>query len=95
MLMTAYAPSSHRHGSEVAPSMKVASVTQCSTDKAVSFDQHADDFCFALPAQAAGVYVQVYRMGMHQDSIKATGWATRSNHKSLPSNKSKKKQEST
>jgi hypothetical protein len=57
MLMTTYTSSSHRHGSEIAPSMKVASVASRSTDKAVSFDQHADDFGFALPAQPAGVYV--------------------------------------
>jgi alpha-L-fucosidase len=53
--------------------MKVTSVTQLATDKTVTFDQQADGLHLVLPTQPSGVHVYVYRIDMHEDSIKANG----------------------
>jgi alpha-L-fucosidase len=52
----------------ITPSMKVASVTQLATDKAVAFEQQADGVHLTLPVQPAGVHVYAYRIELQQDA---------------------------
>jgi alpha-L-fucosidase len=68
----AWPASGHALIHSIAPSMKVTSVTQLATDKAVAFEQQPDGLHLALPAQPAGVHVYAYRIDLQQDAAKTS-----------------------
>ncbi|HTV86875.1 MAG TPA: alpha-L-fucosidase [Dyella sp.] len=68
----AWPASGHALIHSITPSMKVASVTQLGTGKAVAFEQRSDGLHLVLPAQPAGVHVYAYRIELQQPSVHAT-----------------------
>jgi alpha-L-fucosidase len=57
----------------ITPSMKVLSVTQLASGKAVAFHQQADGLHLVLPAQPPGVHVYAYRIDVQGEPTSTSG----------------------